>query len=259
MIVLARGELIDILLCGKVEIFFLGATQVMQHRCSVDPFLQAEIDTRVLLRVEKVIALILRVVHPKMFANVGSERMDLEREVAASNGIEEVEANGKLRAEPSSDIEPQQFFRMREHEIDGGNLDTLVAECQQQTVLFRNTIEAPGVIGSAVGGQAAHAFHPVAAPWPRIEEGNNAKRAAHDCPQTAPKSIAIDGLWAMRHVRIQQHIDVVEQASLQPVRRTPVHEEGALVLEGRRLVSISCAKVANLVATLPHLNFPSRE
>ena len=50
--------------------------------------------------VEQVVALVLRVVHPEVLLDVLGQRMDLERQVAAAHGVEKIEADRELVAEP---------------------------------------------------------------------------------------------------------------------------------------------------------------
>ena len=105
MIVLAGGETVDVFLGGEIEIRrFARARRSRSIAVAIDAFLQAQIDAGAFFGVEHVVALVLGVIHAEVFADIGREGMHLKREVAAAHGVEEVEADGKLRAEACDDM-----------------------------------------------------------------------------------------------------------------------------------------------------------
>ena len=67
VIVFARGPLIYILVRRKGETALLSFSQIRNHCAQLDVLLQAEIDRRILCRIQKVITLILCVMHSEMF------------------------------------------------------------------------------------------------------------------------------------------------------------------------------------------------
>src|SRR5882762_9133568 len=101
--------------------------------------------------------------------------MNLQREVSAAHGVQKIEPDRKLRAEPSVHGIAQQLSRMREHQIHGRNLHPPRSETKQQAVFLWNAIKAPCMIGLVLR-QIANLFHPVSAPDARVEIRDHAKR-----------------------------------------------------------------------------------
>src|SRR5258708_30528624 len=100
--------------------------------------------------------------------------MNLKGKVAATHRVKKVEADGELFAEARVDRLTQQFARMLEHEIDGGDLDFHVPAAQKQPILFRHAVTAPGVGWSSLRPDPADFFHPLAAPGPGGRVQHNA-------------------------------------------------------------------------------------
>src|ERR1700722_17533843 len=177
MIVLGGGKAIDEALGVEGNFAILRDTELRGHCFAVGIVAQAEIDRCFGAGIEQVIAFVLRVGHAEGGLNIFGERMDLQRKVSAAHGVQKVEANWKFGAEAGVDRIAEKFARVRKDQIDGWYLDALVAEAQKQAVFFRDTIEAPGVIGLTVR-KIANFFHPVTAPGPGIEKRNDAKWAS---------------------------------------------------------------------------------
>src|SRR3954451_8640750 len=105
----------------------------------MDVGLKAEVDGgNTERRVEQVIALILRVAHAELLADVLRQRMNLEAEVAAAHRVEEVEADGKLSPEAPVDRIAKQLARVQENQVDRRQLKSILAEAQQQAVFLRH-------------------------------------------------------------------------------------------------------------------------
>ena len=81
-----------------------------------------------LVGVQKIVALILGIVHAKLILDIFGQRMNLEGKVSASHGIQEIEADGKFRAEPGIDPLSQKGTRTVKHQIHGRQLHGYIAE-----------------------------------------------------------------------------------------------------------------------------------
>src|SRR5690242_19344380 len=128
--------------------------------------------------------------------------MDLKREIAPADGVEKIEADGKLSAEPGDDGFAEQRLGMREDQVDGGDLDAKIAEAEQKTVFLGHAVEAPCMIGSVVDGNSADALHPVPAPRAGIEERNHAKGPLHNSCKAAAEDVSGNGFGLAGFVRV---------------------------------------------------------
>src|SRR5258708_7337328 len=63
---LLRRPLVHVFVCVELRVVFLCGAKVGDHALAVDAFLQSQINTAIFGHVEQVIALVLRVMHPKM-------------------------------------------------------------------------------------------------------------------------------------------------------------------------------------------------
>jgi hypothetical protein len=87
---------------------------------AVDGRLQAQVHLRARLGVEEVVALVLRVRHPEHLADVVAKRVNLQREVAALERVEHVEADRELGAEGLVDVMAEELLRVPVHEGERG-------------------------------------------------------------------------------------------------------------------------------------------
>ena len=71
--------------------------------------------------VEKVVAFVLRVIHPKFFLDIFRQWMNLQREIAAAHGVQKIEPDRKLRSKTSVNCIAQQLSRVRKYKINRGN------------------------------------------------------------------------------------------------------------------------------------------
>ena len=109
--------------------------------------------------------------------------MHLQGKIAASHSVEKVEADGELVTEAGINKLAEQFPRMKEREIAGGQFNPDVAKTKQQTVLLGYAIKTPGMIWS-IFWEIAYFFHPVPAPRTGIEIRNHAKGPVRGTIQT---------------------------------------------------------------------------
>src|SRR5580698_2214839 len=111
MIMFSSRDAICVFLRREQETSLLRTAQIRFHLARNCFSLRSQIDSCVGTCVEKIIALILRIVHAEMGANVLGERMHLQREVSPSHGVEQIEANGEIMAEVLEDAFPHQPYR----------------------------------------------------------------------------------------------------------------------------------------------------
>src|ERR1700679_1780054 len=147
---------------------------------------------------------------------------------------------------------------MLEDEIECWDLDAAIAEAEQKAVFFRNTVEAPRMVGCAVVGKVEDALHPVAAPRTWIKERNDTKRLRGCFAKATAEGVARDHVRRAGLVGIEQEIDARKQRGLRAVGDAPVQEEGALVLERRPLGVVAESEVRNEIFALSKLEFPAR-
>ena len=173
---LRAGKLAANLSASKLFLPLLRRAKILQHFVGFGAVFATKINHSAGFGIEHVVALVLRVRQPEMRARIFRRRMDLERQIAPSHGVEKVEADGELRPEAAVDRLPEEFARMVKDQINGGNLDFHPSgEFQQEGVLLGNAIEAPCVVGRTVG-QIAHFSHPLPSPRARIKERHHAER-----------------------------------------------------------------------------------
>src|SRR5581483_1909828 len=178
VIVFLCGKLIHILFRGEHVTACLGQAQIAGHLLLINSFLQTQINAGSGLGVQQIIAFVLRVMHSEFVLDVFGERMHLQRQIASTHRVEEVEANWELCAKPRMDRFPKKLLWMQKHQINRRNLDAMRAETQNNTVLLGNTVEAPGMIRRILR-QIAYLLHPVPTPRAWIEVGNHAKWTVH--------------------------------------------------------------------------------
>src|SRR6266566_993314 len=124
----------------------LGRLELVREAPRVDPVLEAQVDLSSCLGVAHVVALVLRVVHPEALADVVPERVNLERQVAAVPGVEQIEADRELGAEGLEDVAAEKIKRVTVDDGERRRTDGARAEAEEQAVLLRNAVEAPGEV-----------------------------------------------------------------------------------------------------------------
>src|SRR5258708_35701567 len=99
VVVLLGREPIHIRLSLEGVAICLSCLQFSYHGVPIYLALSAKIDASVLTSIQKVIALVLGVFHPEFVPDVLGLRVNLQREVATSHGIEELETNREASPE----------------------------------------------------------------------------------------------------------------------------------------------------------------
>src|ERR1700733_11069115 len=236
VIMFAGGESVYVIFRKKRRTATLSSPQFADHRIPINSSSEPEVHTTIFGSVQHVVAFILRVIHSKMLPNIFWPWMHLKRQVSAPYGVQEIKADGELRAEARVNKLSQKLPRLEECQIDSWNLDTHVAKPEQEAVLFRNAVETPRMIRHIMG-QITDFLHPVSAPRSGVEIRHNPVGPIRDLFQTGTQAIAADQLrW--RIVCIQKVVGFREKLFLQPVGCTPVHKEGSFVFQARTFVEI---------------------
>ncbi len=257
-------EGVHVLLGVEVPLAGLGRPQVLHHRLAVDALLEPEVDDGVVAGVEQVVRLVLRVVHAERLLDVVDERVHLEREVLASHGVEEVEADRELGAEARVRPLAQQRPRLREHQVQRRDLqERAVGVLEQQRVLLGDAVEAPGVVRRPVG-QVEPLLHPLPAPHAGVEERHHAQRRVRGVLQGRAEGVAGDHARLVPGRRrgpggagVEHEVEPVEQGALVAVGHAPFDEEAALVLAQAVLVGVRAAPVRR-PGPLARLDLPAR-
>ena len=230
MVVLLGRPLVDILVRGKCGPAVLRLLQVARHGGGIDPFPQAEIDGRPGSGVQQVIALVLRVVHSEMVLDILGERMNLERKIAAAHGVQKVEPDGKLVAEPRMHFLAEQRAGLGEHQVDRGISKRTSPKPEQQAVFFGHAIEAPAIIRALRSRSQTSFIH-----WPPQGAGskNGTTRKGRVTAWRSPRRTASPSasLGSARVIGVEHEIPFGDQRPFPAVGDAPVHEERALVLQ----------------------------
>src|ERR1035438_2046338 len=87
--------------------------------------------------------------HSKMVLDVLGERMHLKRKIAATDGVQKVEPNGKLVAEARMHLVAEQRAGLSKYEVQRWNLKADSPQPEHKAVFFGHTIEAPAEIQCA--------------------------------------------------------------------------------------------------------------
>src|ERR1700757_4030272 len=90
MVVLLGRELVHIRLSPEGMAICLSRLQLPYHGVAIYMALSAEIDASILAGIQKVVTLVLGVLYPEFFPDVFRFRVNLQREVSAAHGIEEI-------------------------------------------------------------------------------------------------------------------------------------------------------------------------
>ena len=92
---------------AKAALPALGGCERRLHRSRVGACFAAQVDLRVWLGIEQVIAFILGVMQAELLLNITGQGMDLQRQIAAAHGIEQVETDGEFCAEAADTQAPR--------------------------------------------------------------------------------------------------------------------------------------------------------
>jgi len=126
----------------------------------------------------------------------------------------------------------EKLARVSEDKVDRGDFQAPpLVEGKQEGILLGHAIKAPGVIGGGMV-QIADLLHPLAAPGARVKEGNHTKGAGHGVGECAQVGSARGECRPLLVGGVQEKVPAPHALLLEPVTDTPIHEEGALVLQG---------------------------
>ena len=228
MVVPAGGPGHNITVGLKIALTPLGGLEIRHHGPGVHSVPEAQVYHGTLFGVHEIIALVLGVVHAEFFLDVLGEGMHLQAQVAAVDGVEKVETDGKLVAKAGVHRIAQQLNGVSENEIDGGDLDDVFIKFEQQAVFLRHTVETPGVIrGRRFQPEAL--LHPLSAPGAGIKKGHQAERTSCRFPESLHHRRSLDHFGLPRNIGVQQEVPPVKKRLLEPVAHSPVNEESLFV------------------------------
>ena len=117
MVVFARRKGVHMCFGRERPLAGFGGPQVRCDRRRTAPVRQAQVDHRVRLGVQQVIAVVLGVAHAEPGVEVLGERMHLKREIPAPHGVQHVEPDRELGAESAPGQGAQQLARVLQHQI----------------------------------------------------------------------------------------------------------------------------------------------
>ena len=176
MVMLLDGNLVDKFFCRERLAAVLGRLQGVDHFFRLCTGFNAQIDARGFAgSIQKIVALILCIVHMEMALNVFGQGVNLKRKVLPVHGVQHIKTNGKFLAEACMNTVTQKLTRVRIDKVERRCFHNTGTEIQQQAVFFRNTVKAPCIV-AAVFGQVKMRFHPVAAPDARVKVRHHAER-----------------------------------------------------------------------------------
>ena len=129
VVVLLHGDLVHVFF-GRESFFSpLGGLQIVSHGLPVYAGLDAQpYEGIVSLGVQNIIAFILGIAHIEVFLDVLCQRVDLQGEVLAVNGVQHIKTDGKLLAKTGVNLFAQQPVRLGIHQVQGRGLDALTAK-----------------------------------------------------------------------------------------------------------------------------------
>ena len=88
----------------------------------------------------------------------------------------------------------EQGASLIENQIVGRYFEQFAIDLQEEAVLFRYAVEAPAVVG-LFRIEAAHFFHPLSAPWCRVEERHDAEWSPGGLFESEAQRVALNHLW----------------------------------------------------------------
>jgi len=258
MVMLCCRYLVDILFCIKHNLTSLCAAEIVNHRISVNTFLQTEIHHGILAGIKQIIAFILRIMYAEILMGELIGGMYLQTEIASTHSVKEIKAYGKLLSEARLNLLTKQLPALYEDHILGRQLHLHAAYIEKHTVFFRHTVETPSIIGH-FAIEIAHIFHPLTAPRSWIKERNNPEWSCHGTLHTFKKHIMRDHLHLCRiGVKPIIYPSRLYKFQLNIVTDVPIIEVASLVLHRRTVVPIVNSKGFHFMATEPLLYLPPR-
>ena len=222
------GEMLDKLLHldglgGGLAGFQRGAEGVR-----IDPGLKAKVDLRAGPRVQDVIGLILGEAFAELAADVGWGGVTLHREIAAVEGVQEVEADGEFCAEDVG-AAPQHCGRAVEHEqVEGGFQEQAVA-FQEQTIFRDDQLEGPGVVDGVLGQLGDVGFEPLPTPCAGFEPGAHAEIGAAHGAERGAQGVTRGPDRFGGALPVHDPVEAGQEVGLVPVERDPINKVEALV------------------------------
>ena len=194
--------------------------------------------------------------HAEGLLDVLGQGVHLQGEVLAVHRVQKVEPDGEVQAKARVHAVAQERARRKEHQILRRHLHDGVPALEQQAVLLRHAVKAPGVV--LLGGvQAADLLHPLPAPDAGVEVRRHAEGALRHERQRRAEVLAPHHHGLVALVRLQEVVDLGHHGALVSVADAPVDEVAALDLAQRLLALVVRAVVADLARAVAQLDLPA--
>jgi hypothetical protein len=231
MIVLLGRNLVYIFLGIEADFTPLGSPEVFYHLPLVYILLQAQIYHSIVSGIQQVIAFILCIMESELTMGKLIGRMNLQAQVTASHGIQEVETDGEILTEAGPYLFAKHITAIHKYQVLSGELYQHTVQIQIKAVLLWHAVETPSVI-HLLTGQVAYFLHPLATPGSGIKEGYHAEGLAGCAVHTLTELLAANHLGFLTLIAVYPVEDATRlyQQILVAVADYPVVEESAFIL-----------------------------
>ena len=200
---------------------------VVLERADVGVAAQAEVDARARARDHDVVGLVLRVRQPEGLAHVALRGMALDRQVAAFERVQVVEADREREPEPLRDLWAEDAFGMERHQELEADLHRL-GGAEEDAALGRDQLVRPREV-RRVGVDAERAAKPLPAPRAGQEGGSCPKGPAGQLVERAPQRVSVERARRLGVAQVEVAVDPAGERLLVPVEDGPVDEEQPLL------------------------------
>lgn len=190
--------------------------------------LESEVDVRLGRRTQDVIGLVLRIGLAEARTDVLRTRMALDREVAALDRIEEVEADREVLLEVLGAVAEHVAVGVG-HEHAERNLEQDAVMSEHDAVLERHQLVGPRHVGRLAIEPADVVAQVGAAPDARREPRTDAEAAAAHAPQPLAQRLAAHEGPDVDALLVDDPVDARNERALPAIENRPVDEIAALV------------------------------
>ena len=257
MIMLFHRNLIHIFFRRKCNLTFFRFSQIIRHLFTIHIFLQPQINISVLIRIQKIIAFILGIMHAEGILDIFCQRMYLQGQVTAAHGIQKIKTDREFRSVSAVYPLAQKFLWAVECHIHGRSLHRDISKLHVDTVFLRYSIKAPGQIFLLLTNSEI-LLHPVTAPDAGIKIRLQTERFLHKLPESIPESLACHQLRMILFFRLQHIIKGIVSLFFIAVCQSPFNEKSDLIFRQNRRIPIRQIPVSH-ACTVAKLNLPSRD
>ncbi len=207
------------------EWFRLAATSLQRVAkfLRLDPALESKKHPRSGRTVGHVVRFVLREPLAEVPPGVLGPRMALHGEIAAGEGVEVIEADRKLAAKPSRKISEHRVALLGQEKIQR-DFEEPPTALEGEAVLRRNQFKRPSQIRRLGRESGEMLFHPLSAPWSRLEPRPRPEPGPRRLRQTGAQVVAAHQGRLVRTLAVHDEIQPREQLRLMRPQRRPVGE-----------------------------------